>query len=1154
MEKTWRDYVSIHGTIEGARAAFERDCERLLQLEHPHENVRVVRADPGDEGIDIYIGDLGIRPIRVYQCKFFLDSLGESQKSQIRGSFTRAITSAHFKVSEWILCAPLPDFNLEESKWWDAWRYKQEEGYDISIRLLNGSQLISRFKLAGIYNQVFQLDDSLRLAAVHEALTGDGGVAALVQHQVALAQRAEQHLAQLLVDPVHLTLDLLEQEELAQCNPFTALRLLRKLLPQVQRPTASATLRARYNYLFGRALQETGDPDEARRYFLEAYALDKTLPAYSEQAAMAYVNLAMLPEAAQLAAELRQRQPLNAVAYAVQTYLHQESFADSLAAVPSVVRITEPYKLALVELLLRDKPLPLAHIEAVLQADLQPYAPAPVLTFDNRRFQAILAMMAVQVEFNALPKLNRLDQPPPGQHSARLQAAYRTLQRYTALLEPTEKAPLLIHHYYVQGLAGYRLTGDLDELAEFGRRYAVLPLVDKQEYAWEWTCALFQSGDFQRAMAVIEELGPDAPAELDYVRYHALEKLGEVSLAKEALARHLRRGEPLHEDTLDRLLRYLTGYCATAAERRAFVEECLANSLLPPGLPTLVVQATAVLDEPTQRAQALEWVQQATSLLSEHTPSVLRLELARLLQSLEEYTQSAEVLAGCAAAPGIQHSGIEIVRLRNQYHLYQDSAELRARLRTWRQQHGIYPEFCNWEVHLAHLLLDWERILEVTDQVKDQVAATSGVYSTYLFALYRLGRSAELQVALETVVEQPTLLTGEQLLQAAGLAMQEGHVEVALHLAYPLASHREDVQARSRYLALMTHCPAGRPQPVEVGLGASVRYRVNGRPQARLTITEQSLASGSNPLVQTLLGRRAGESFTHLHPLNRRSLHVEVVSITDCYTGLFQEITEELEQHEAAMPFQSVNFGSDTPTLAEMDQTFRELLGEEQKQTQARVVQARAAYAAGDTTFTQLAAALHSGSGLETYHWLTSGRDDSPGLQVLPGWLYPPVADLQQQPIMLDWTSLPLLFTLSRQYALPLPASLWVSHHLLEELREQVREKRRSKPVEMSIEVIDGEVRPHFYPPEMHARQLAYLTDLLTWVESNCQTRLVEEKLDVLRQLKSKIVGSLLEQPLATVVDTAFLVGHTPAGIVVTDDATLLQLSLSMGGLYASPH
>jgi hypothetical protein len=524
------------------------------------------------------------------------------------------------------------------------------------------------------------------------------------------------------------------------------------------------------------------------------------------------------------------------------------------------------------------------------------------------------------------------------------------------------------------------------------------------------------------------------------------------------------------------------------------------------------------------------------------------LELARLLQLLKEYTQSAEVLAGCAAAPGIQHSGIEFIRLRNQYHLYQDSAELRAGLRTWRQQRGIYPEFCNWEVHLAHLLLDWERILEVTDQVKDKVTATSGVYSTYLFALYRLGRSAELQVALEEVVEQPSLLTGEQLLQAAGLAMQEGHVEIALQLAYPLASHREDVQARSRYLALMTHCPAGRPQPIEVGLGSSVRYRVNGRQQARLTITEQSLASGSNPLVQKLLGRQVGESFTHLHPLNRRSLHVEVVSITDCYTGLFQEITEEIGQHEAAMPFQSVNFGSDTPTLAEMNQTFRELLGEEQKQTQARVDQARAAYAAGDTTFIQLAASLHSGSGLETYHWLTSGRDDSPGLQVLPGWFYPPIADLQQQPIMLDWTSLPPLFTLARQYELPLPASLWVSHHLLEELREQVREKRRSKPVEISIEVVDGEVRPHFYPPEMHARQLTYLTDLLAWVEANCQTRLVGEKLDVLRQLKDKTVGSLLEQPLATVVDTAFLVGHTPAGVVVTDDATLLQISLSMGG------
>jgi hypothetical protein len=105
MEKNWHDYVQSHSNVESARAAFEKDCEALLQALHPEETVRVVRANPGDEGIDVYVGDIGVKAIAVYQCKFFLNGLGKSQKSQIRESFDRAITSTNFAANKWVLCA-----------------------------------------------------------------------------------------------------------------------------------------------------------------------------------------------------------------------------------------------------------------------------------------------------------------------------------------------------------------------------------------------------------------------------------------------------------------------------------------------------------------------------------------------------------------------------------------------------------------------------------------------------------------------------------------------------------------------------------------------------------------------------------------------------------------------------------------------------------------------------------------------------------------------------------------------------------------------------------------------------------------------------------------------------------------------------------------
>lgn len=88
MNRDWRDYAALKGGEVGARATFEFDCKRLLKKMYPDRNVDTIRANPGDDGVDIYVGNMGQEPIKLYQCKFFLDSLEDSQKSQIRDSFS----------------------------------------------------------------------------------------------------------------------------------------------------------------------------------------------------------------------------------------------------------------------------------------------------------------------------------------------------------------------------------------------------------------------------------------------------------------------------------------------------------------------------------------------------------------------------------------------------------------------------------------------------------------------------------------------------------------------------------------------------------------------------------------------------------------------------------------------------------------------------------------------------------------------------------------------------------------------------------------------------------------------------------------------------------------------------------------------------------
>jgi hypothetical protein len=170
MDRNWQDYKGLHSTIEGARAAFENDCHMLLQKMHPDKNVKIVRADPGDEGIDIYVGNIGVEPIDVYQCKFFLGPIGESQKGQIRESFDSALSSELFVMNNWYLLMPVPDLNMKENIWWGSWKKKKEDEGNINLNFINGNELINLLKVHKLYEIVFRIEEATKINHIHDSV------------------------------------------------------------------------------------------------------------------------------------------------------------------------------------------------------------------------------------------------------------------------------------------------------------------------------------------------------------------------------------------------------------------------------------------------------------------------------------------------------------------------------------------------------------------------------------------------------------------------------------------------------------------------------------------------------------------------------------------------------------------------------------------------------------------------------------------------------------------------------------------------------------------------------------------------------------------------------------------------------------------------
>lgn len=154
----WTDLVLIHGNVEGSRAAFERACEMILGWKHPTKKVRGVRVQHGDGGIDVYVGNLGQSPVDVYQCKYFIEGIGDAQKQQIRDSYKRAVASQDFKVKDWFLCLPV-NLSVPEATWFESWAKPLKP----CARLVPPSQLMADAEQSGLACSIFQRYDSLKL-------------------------------------------------------------------------------------------------------------------------------------------------------------------------------------------------------------------------------------------------------------------------------------------------------------------------------------------------------------------------------------------------------------------------------------------------------------------------------------------------------------------------------------------------------------------------------------------------------------------------------------------------------------------------------------------------------------------------------------------------------------------------------------------------------------------------------------------------------------------------------------------------------------------------------------------------------------------------------------------------------------------------------
>lgn len=123
-----------------AREKFQKLIAQLVRLRHG--TARQIEANPGDWGIDVFVGEIdGV--ISVWQAKFFIDGVDKVQHQQIRDSFKQVVKAADnegFKLGAWTLCVPV-SLSGPSSKWWAGWHKRQQRNHQIQIKLWDETEL-----------------------------------------------------------------------------------------------------------------------------------------------------------------------------------------------------------------------------------------------------------------------------------------------------------------------------------------------------------------------------------------------------------------------------------------------------------------------------------------------------------------------------------------------------------------------------------------------------------------------------------------------------------------------------------------------------------------------------------------------------------------------------------------------------------------------------------------------------------------------------------------------------------------------------------------------------------------------------------------------------------------------------------------------------
>jgi hypothetical protein len=894
-------------------------------------------------------------------------------------------------------------------------------------------------------------------------------------------------------------------QNLKSFKPYTAHERLLSLENRIQNAgfEADKKIFSRLYYMQAQCLGQMEELDISNKQatlFIKAYKFNEYNEDYKSNAALSYYVLGEKEIAGQFSEELLLKDEFNPIGWVIRCFLSEDNYRSVLQNLPQTVKSKKIFKLHLFHWLYHNKYISQINefIDLGLGFDIDT-SETPVVNYSNRHYLLITASYLLTKFYQESKQFSIALYFPKAKDNAEYIHANKILREVVKVIKGTEIEKNLHFYAFQFYCSSLAIDGDTKHIAEMEREFnkiknKSIEVIVRMIQAYH---NLNDLDALRKANQIIEDYKGE-PNELLFlfgtINYSIL---NDAKKAEEFFIKYLDVNAVIDRFCLENTISLLRNsrFKKTDFLKHKF-EELTASGRFSDESIKLIFQIALYVGLGIgfeSENDFFEHLKKSESLI-DPTDNGLSIHIAFGFVTINKLN---EALAFVKPKIDFGHPS-EMYKLycKILFKIEGHKPELLGHLEKWRNNFYIDYELLEMELYFVQLQKNWKELIKIA-KVGVEAYPNEEKFIYYLFhGLLEDGDIESIKAYSELVGDKD--FEFEEYGIAVSMALLKGGLsKQSLELLYRQANNKQNIKARQSYITLSIQFPPELLTEYEVvEPGTFVKYAISDKKNI-IPVTEEN--KGGFP-ESILLGKKVGEVFSIQKSVSGLLETGTILRVCNKYLALFEEILIDAENPLSGLPLQVIQFADSS--VEGMNKALIENFGVQGTIEKERIEDQYEKYYSGKISFADITNSIFRRNFIDAYFMLSNPR----------GKLFKAISPAVSQNLLLtertkfalDFTSVCLLYEISKELSLKYKQKFFISGLLRDEVVQRLEEEKISPRTELSISITKDHIQPHFYPENFKELRVEHFQSILNWIEENCEVQSVPERFNFIMTLKEE--------------------------------------------------